>query len=230
MIVVPAEHRFDNDFFEVFGIRRASVAAFEANVRNLQGHVNAIDLFWRGKLIAEHKSRGQSLEQAETQAFGYIENITRSGRFDELPRFVLVSDFANFVLYDLEPEEQRNGGLGLPASENVCVTCTLNFNNGNPPVQYSCEGLFTMFKPKVTWQSSDSGSIAVDSNSEQGFGLHFGGNERVYLHEFRGVPGRAVHGERAVWIGHAHADVCEPGAAGVDAGAAFRKLVGEFWV
>jgi len=28
---------FYNEFFEVFGIRRASVATFEANVRNLRG-------------------------------------------------------------------------------------------------------------------------------------------------------------------------------------------------
>ena len=48
---------FYNEFFDVFGIRRASVAAFEANVRNLQGNINAIDLLWRGKLIVEHKTR-----------------------------------------------------------------------------------------------------------------------------------------------------------------------------
>lgn len=101
---------FYNEFFDVFGIRRASVASFEANVRNLHGNTSAIDLLWRGKLIAEHKSRGESLAQAETQAFGYIEDLTREGRFDEVPRFVLVSDFASIVLYDLEPEEQR----GLP--------------------------------------------------------------------------------------------------------------------
>ena len=109
---------FYNEFFDVFGIRRASVAAFEANVRNLQGNINAIDLLWRGKLIVEHKSRGEDLSQAETQAFGYIEDLTREGRTDEIPRFVLVSDFANFVLYDLEPEEQLNLPLfgGRPIS------------------------------------------------------------------------------------------------------------------
>jgi hypothetical protein len=48
---------FYNEFFEVFGIRRASVAAFETNVRNLQSHTNAIDLLWRGKLIVEHKTK-----------------------------------------------------------------------------------------------------------------------------------------------------------------------------
>ena len=112
---------FYNEFFDVFGIRRASVAAFEANVRNLQGNINAIDLLWRGKLIVEHKSRGEDLSQAETQAFGYIEDLTREGRTDEIPRFVLVSDFANFVLYDLEPEEQLNlplfGGRPISRSE-----------------------------------------------------------------------------------------------------------------
>jgi len=109
---------FYNEFFEVFGIRRASVATFEANVRNLRGYESAIDLLWRGKLIVEHKSRGESLEQAQTQAFGYIEDLTREGRFDEVPRFVLVSDFANFVLYDLETEEQRDLPLfvGRPMS------------------------------------------------------------------------------------------------------------------
>ncbi len=109
---------FYNEFFDVFGIRRASVAAFETNVRNLQGNTNAIDLLWRGKLIVEHKSRGQDLSQAETQAFGYIEDLTREGRTDEVPRFVLVSNFANFVLYDLEPEEHLNLPLfaGRPIS------------------------------------------------------------------------------------------------------------------
>ena len=101
---------FWNEFFEVFGIRRASVASFEANVRNLQGNVGSIDLLWRGMLLVEHKSFGQSLAAAETQAFGYIEDLTREGRHDEVPRFILVSDFARFVLYDLEPDEQ----LGLP--------------------------------------------------------------------------------------------------------------------
>jgi hypothetical protein len=36
----------------------------------------SIDLLWRAKLILEHKSRGASLEQAETEAFGYIERLS----------------------------------------------------------------------------------------------------------------------------------------------------------
>ena len=116
---------FYNEFFDVFGIRRASLASFEANVRNLHGNTSAIDLLWRGKLLVEHKSFGEDLDAAETQAFTYIEDLTREGRFDEIPRFVLVSDFARFVLYDLEPEEQRDLPLfaGRPTSR---VSFTLN--------------------------------------------------------------------------------------------------------
>ncbi|MEO6181840.1 MAG: DNA methyltransferase, partial [Verrucomicrobiota bacterium] len=99
---------FWNDFFNVFGLRRASLASFEENVRNLKGNKGAIDLLWKGKLLVEHKSFGEDLDLAQTQAFTYIEDLTRENRWDEIPRFVLVSDFANFVLYDLEPEEQRD--------------------------------------------------------------------------------------------------------------------------
>jgi hypothetical protein len=99
---------FWNDFFTVFGLRRPSLAAFEANVRNLSGNTGAIDLLWRGKLLVEHKSFGEDLALAETQAFTYIEDLTRENRWEDIPRYVLVSDFARFVLYDLEPEEQRD--------------------------------------------------------------------------------------------------------------------------
>lgn len=105
---VQSARHFWNDFFQVFGLRRASIASFEANVRNLEGNVSAIDLLWRGRLIVEHKSFGEDLTAAASQAFTYIEDLTRENRWDEIPRFVLVSDFARFVLYDLEPEEQRD--------------------------------------------------------------------------------------------------------------------------
>lgn len=99
---------FWNDFFNVFGLRRASIASFEENVRNIKGNKGSIDLLWKGRLLVEHKSYGEDLAPAETQAFTYIEDLTRENRWDEIPRFVLISDFAHFVLYDLEPEEQRD--------------------------------------------------------------------------------------------------------------------------
>ena len=99
---------FWNEFFGVFGLRRASLASFEANVTNIKGNKAAIDLLWKGRLLVEHKSFGEDLALARTQAFSYIEDLTREDRWEEIPRFVLVSDFARFVLYDLEPEEQRD--------------------------------------------------------------------------------------------------------------------------
>ena len=99
---------FWNEFFNVFGRDRRTVASFEVAVRNLRGDYNYIDLLWRGILLVEHKSAGKSLAAAESQAFAYIEDLAREGRFDEIPRFVIVSDFARFALYDLEPDEHRD--------------------------------------------------------------------------------------------------------------------------
>ena len=96
---------FWNDFFEIFGIRRRTVASFEEPVRNLGGSYDRIDLFWKGRLIAEHKSLGRDLAKAHTQALGYIQGLQNEGRGEEAPRLILVSDFARFALHDLEAEE-----------------------------------------------------------------------------------------------------------------------------
>jgi type I restriction-modification system DNA methylase subunit len=93
---------FWNEFFNVFGINRRSVASFEATVRNLGGSYDRIDVIWQGVLIGEHKSRGEDLSRAASQAFGYVQSLTTQGRDDEVPRYVIVSDFARMVLYDLE--------------------------------------------------------------------------------------------------------------------------------
>ena len=97
---------FWNEFFNVFGIKRRTVASFEEPVKSIKDTYHFIDLFWRGKLLAEHKTRGKSLEKAESQAFRYIQELASSGRHDEIPRYVILSDFARLVLYDLESEEQ----------------------------------------------------------------------------------------------------------------------------
>lgn len=101
---------FWNEFFNIFGISRRLVATFESPVRRRTGSTGFIDLLWKGKVLVEHKSAGESLEAAESQAFAYIRNLHESDRGDEIPRYVLLSDFRRFALYDLEPEEQ----LALP--------------------------------------------------------------------------------------------------------------------
>ena len=97
---------FWNEFFDVFGVSRRAVASFEEPVRKLSGDYGYIDLFWPGNVLVEHKSRGQDLGKAESQAFRYIRDLAGEGRYKEIPHYVIVSDFARLALHDLEPEEQ----------------------------------------------------------------------------------------------------------------------------
>src|SRR2546426_8344671 len=105
---------FWNEFFEVFGLRRRSVASFEEPVLNIRGTYSFIDLFWAGVVLVEHKSSGEDLGHAKSQAFRYIQDLAREGRHSEIPRYVIVSDFARFALHDLEPEDQK----ALPLFDN----------------------------------------------------------------------------------------------------------------
>ncbi len=98
---------FWNGFFKVFGIERRRVATFEQPVKTLgdKAHLagGRIDLFWKGTLLVEHKSRGKDLDRAFVQAIDYFPGI----KDRDLPRWVLVSDFARFRLYDLESDTQQ---------------------------------------------------------------------------------------------------------------------------
>ncbi|MEI6044034.1 MAG: DNA methyltransferase [Chloroflexota bacterium] len=91
-------HSFYNAFFEIFGIKRSRVASFEAPVKMLGTRRGRIDLFWKGTLLVEHKSSGKDLGVARTQALDYFPNLKE----EELPRYILVSDFQHFELVDLE--------------------------------------------------------------------------------------------------------------------------------
>jgi len=73
-------HTFWNEFFNVFGKHRRTVATFEESVKSLQGTAHRIDVFWPGRLIGEHKSRGSDLAKAHTQAVGYITDLINQGR------------------------------------------------------------------------------------------------------------------------------------------------------
>ncbi|MGL4595603.1 MAG: DNA methyltransferase, partial [Thermoguttaceae bacterium] len=96
---------FWNEFFSVFGVQRRTVASFEEPVKNIKGQYGYIDLFWRGKLLAEHKSAGKDLTKAASQAFEYIQCLKNQGRDDEIPQYVAISDFRTMILYNLEPDE-----------------------------------------------------------------------------------------------------------------------------
>ncbi len=90
---------FWDAFFTIFGVNRKSIAAFEYAVARSDNSKGFIDLFWKGVLLVEHKSKGKSLDKAASQAFDYIQHIKEQR---DRPRYVLISDFANFKLYDLE--------------------------------------------------------------------------------------------------------------------------------
>lgn len=89
---------FWNAFLHIFGISRRRVASFEHSVEKLGNKRGRIDLFWPGVLLVEHKSRGKDLDSAYDQAIDYFHGIAER----DLPRYVLISDFARFRLHDLE--------------------------------------------------------------------------------------------------------------------------------
>lgn len=70
---------FWDDFFRVFGLTRRHVASFEEPVKNLKGSYGYIDLFWKGTLIVEHKSRGKDLGKAQTKVMDFIQSLQRVG-------------------------------------------------------------------------------------------------------------------------------------------------------
>ena len=99
---------FWENFFDVFGIDRKRIAQYEASVKKLGNKQGFIDLFWPGNLIIEHKSRGKDLDKAFQQAIDYFSGLKEH----ELPKYILVSDFERFRLFDLENGTNHEFKLG----------------------------------------------------------------------------------------------------------------------
>ena len=55
-------------------------------------------MLWRNQLLVEHKLLRKNLDRAFDQALGYFSSIKEC----DLPKFILVSDFAKFRLSNLE--------------------------------------------------------------------------------------------------------------------------------
>jgi len=91
---------FWDAFFQVFGVQRRRLAAYEHYVKSKGGDPGFVDLLWPGVLIAEHKSRGRDLDRAYDQALNYFPGL----KDEELPRYVIVSDFARFRVHDLDAD------------------------------------------------------------------------------------------------------------------------------
>ena len=90
---------FWNEFLDIYGVDRKRVALFEKYAeRGTTGKTGRIDLFWPKVLIAEHKSLGKSLADAEEQALDYLVSIGQ----EDFPGAVLTSDFQTLRVLDLE--------------------------------------------------------------------------------------------------------------------------------
>jgi hypothetical protein len=92
---------FLDAFFDVFGITRRKIGTFEHRVKKLSDADGYIDLLWKGSILVEMKSRGKNLNRAFTQAIDYTYGLKQN----ELPKYVLVSDFHFFRLYDTEEQK-----------------------------------------------------------------------------------------------------------------------------
>jgi hypothetical protein len=86
---------FIRDLCEVFGFSHKRLVSFEQRVKKLGGARGRIDGFYPGKLLIEMKSRGQDLDAAYIQATEYLHGL----KDEELPDYILVSDFAQLRLY-----------------------------------------------------------------------------------------------------------------------------------
>ena len=93
---------FWNEFFEVFGRKRRRVASFESKVTTNLRKNGRIDLLWKGNILIEHKSFGADLDKAHQQAIDYFPGLKDT----ELPKLIVVCDFQNFRVYDLDESKE----------------------------------------------------------------------------------------------------------------------------
>ncbi len=92
------------EFFNVFGITSRKVSTFEHRVKKLGEFDGYIDLLWKGTMLIEMKSRGKNLDKAYQQAKDYLPGLKQY----ELPKYILISDFENFRLYDIEEDSRTD--------------------------------------------------------------------------------------------------------------------------
>ncbi|MEN9596984.1 MAG: hypothetical protein RL236_1418, partial [Pseudomonadota bacterium] len=98
--------KFITGLCEVYGISIYYAPSYEEHIKKEGGGIKRIDALFKGLLLVEMKSEGESLEKAYAQAQGYVDKL--KNRPDDMPRYVLVSDFQKFVLYDLIEEKVTN--------------------------------------------------------------------------------------------------------------------------
>jgi len=154
---------FLDDFFDVFGLSRKRVASFEHKVKKLGDRDGYIDLLWKGNILIEMKSRGKSLTKAYQQAIDYFPGL----KDYELPKYILVSDFATLILHELETNQETV----IPIAEFYKNIRLFGFIAGYQTKTYPAED-------PVNIKAADLMSALHDSLVEVGYGGH---ELKVYL-------------------------------------------------
>jgi hypothetical protein len=98
---------FWHELLKLFGISKRSSVMYQKAVYKLGDQRGRIDAFIPGKVIIEHKSRGKDLDAAFSQAGEYFLALSEAER----PRWIIVSDFARFRVYDLSKDNQVEFGI-----------------------------------------------------------------------------------------------------------------------
>ena len=111
------------EFFNVFGISSKRVSTFEHRVKKLDDKDGYIDLLWKGTILIEMKSRGKNLDKAYQQAKDYTHGLKQH----ELPKYILISDFENFRLYDLDSPPSEGLGEAIDFKLNDLVNNVQHF-------------------------------------------------------------------------------------------------------
>ena len=113
-------------------------------MKNLPGTYDHIDLFWPAMLVAEQKSAGEDLDDVGSQSLRSVWGLATAGRHDEIPRYVMLCDFARISLLDVEPEERIKrtirGGyrIEFPLGDLPCHVRDFSFILGSQ--QHHVEG------------------------------------------------------------------------------------------
>lgn len=95
---------FWDEFFRIFNLDRYKTTSLEYAVKHhRQKTTKFADVFWVGRLLCEHKSANKDLDKAFAQAAGYVDEIRRHNP-EDVPRHVIVCDFATMRLYDLQAD------------------------------------------------------------------------------------------------------------------------------
>lgn len=99
---------FWNAFFQIFGVDRRQVAAFERLAeRASTGNRGWIDMLNPGQMAVEHKSAGEDLDDAMGQLIDYLPSLTKA----EMPWLLVVCDFQRFKWENLDTGEQGQFSL-----------------------------------------------------------------------------------------------------------------------